>query len=337
MPKTMSTETDRAARDDAGAGREPSKGGRWIDAFLHALRAERGASPHTLDAYARDLRDYEAHLAERSRSFADATRDDVEGYLAALARAGRAPATRARRLSAVKQLHRFALEERWRPDDPAAAASGPKRPARLPHALSLAEVDALLAAADRIPAEAAPVEIDRRLRRRCLIALLYASGLRVSELVALPVAPARAVAAGAQRMIPIRGKGGRERMVPVSEPARAALADWLARRDAEPRRARSPWLFPSSGAEKRLTRERVFQILKELAAEAGLAPEKVAPHALRHAFATHLLENGADLRTIQTLLGHADIATTEIYTHVADGRLKRLVLEKHPLARPAAD
>lgn len=296
---------------------------RWIGPFLDALRAERGAADNTVAAYARDLGDLCAHLAARGRDPATATRADLEGWLAALDAQGLTPATRARRLSAARGLFRFAYQEGWRADDPAARLTGPRRARALPAALSIAEVDALFAAVETT------FSGETRLRARALMETAYATGLRVSELVGLPVAAAR----GDPRVLLVRGKGGRERLVPLTDPARAALADWLSARDAGLKGGRpSPWLFPSRAASGHLTRERFFQMIRELARAAGLDPAKVSPHALRHAFATHLLQNGADLRAIQELLGHADIATTEIYTHVLDARLKALVA-LHPLAR----
>jgi integrase/recombinase XerD len=244
-----------------------------------------------------------------------------------------AQATRALRLSAIRQLYRLAFLEDWRTDDPAALIRGPKRARRLPGNLSEAEVDRLLDATSTVARNEAEA-----LRNTCLMQLLYATGLRVSELVALPVAGIR----GDPRMILVRGKGGRERMVPLSPPAREALALWLARRDRDEAaalqagKARSAFLFPARGRKGHMTREAFFVLVKQLAAAAGLDPAGVSPHTLRHAFATHLLANGADLRVIQTLLGHASIATTEIYTHVLDARLRELVLEKHPLATDRA-
>lgn len=304
----------------------------WIARFLEAMQAERDAARNTLSAYARDLADYSAHLCRRQRDYATATRADIETYLEHLADRGLARATRARRLSAVRQLHRFAFLEGWRSDDPAALLKGPKKARALPPVLSEVDVDRLLAAVrfhGRSEAE--------RTRNTCLMELLYATGLRVSELVALPVAAVR----GDPRMILIRGKGGRERMVPLSVPARQALAAWLGHRDdveaagATKGRPSSPYLFPARGRRGHLSRETFFLIVKRLALEAGLDTAAVSPHTLRHAFATHLLAHGADLRVIQTLLGHASIATTEIYTHVLEDRLRALVLEKHPLARPS--
>ena len=302
----------------------------WIEPFLEALGAERGAATNTLAAYRRDLADFAAWLAARGRGAEVADRADIEGYLAAIDAAGRSAATRARRLSAIRQFYRFALSEGWRSDDPAARIAGPRPARKLPGTLSVGEVDRLLAAAgERSGSEAA------RLRLQCLMELLYATGLRVSELVSLPVAPAR----GNPRMLLVTGKGGRERIVPLSDPARRALAVWLVARDraeADHRRAGgrpSPWLFPSRGKRGHLTRIAFYNAVKSLAVVAGLDPIRISPHTLRHAFATHLLANGADLRSIQQLLGHADVSTTEIYTHVLDERLKALVLEKHPLAR----
>ena len=305
----------------------------WIDAFLEALAAERGAAANTLAAYRRDLGDFAAWLGRNGSGLGVARRAEIEAYLGGLEAAGLSPATRARRLSAIRQLFRFLLSEGWRADDPAARIAGPRPARRLPGTLSVAEVDRLLAAA-----RAGPGGEAKRARLACLVELLYATGLRVSELVSLPAASAR----GNPRMLLVSGKGGRERMVPLSAPAREALAAWLRLRDAEEaerrakgtRRARPlPWLFPSRGKGGHLTRVAFYQALKALAAQAGLEPERISPHTLRHAFATHLLANGADLRAIQQLLGHADISTTEIYTHVLDERLKALVLEKHPLAR----
>ena len=296
---------------------------RWIGPFLDALRAERGAADNTVAAYARDLGDLCGHLAARGRDVETAARADLEGWLAALDAQGLAATTRARKLSAARGLFRFAYEEGWRADDPAARLTGPRRARALPATLSVADVDKLFAALETTWTG------DARLRARALMEVAYATGLRVSELVGLPVAAAR----GDPRVLLVRGKGGRERLVPLTDPARAALAAWLSARDAAQTGARpSPWLFPSRGASGHLTRERFFQMVKELALAAGLNPAHVSPHALRHAFATHLLQNGADLRAIQELLGHADIATTEIYTHVLDARLKALVA-LHPLAQ----
>ncbi|MGI3209752.1 site-specific tyrosine recombinase XerD [Roseovarius tibetensis] len=306
--------------------------GHWISLFLEAQAAETGAADNTLMAYDRDLGDFESWLKTHGQEIATATRADVEAYLVDCDMQGLAKATRARRLSAIRQLYRFAFEERLRADNPAIDIKGPGRAHRLPQTLSEAEVDRLLKAAPRFGRSSAD-----RCRNVCLMALLYATGMRVSELVSLPVAAAR----GNPGMLLVRGKGGKERMVPLSPPARAALADWLvqreARQDLDRARGHAPssYLFPSTGKAGYLTRHRFYQLIKDLSVDAGVDPAKVTPHTLRHAFATHLLSNGADLRVIQTLLGHADIATTEIYTHVLDARLKALVEDHHPMATAA--
>ena len=300
-----------------------------IGAFLEALAAERGAAANTLAAYRRDLDDFVGWLAGRGLGTVDADRAAIEAWLEALAARGMSPATRARRLSAVRQFFRFAFTEGWRTDDPGAGISGPARGRTLPKTLTVEDVDRLLDGAVRTPG---PPE--RAARLRCLVELLYATGLRVSELVSLP----RAALRGDPRMVLVTGKGGRERMVPLSAAAREATADWCRHRDGAERAQvsrgakPSPWLFPSRGRSGHLTRVAIWQALKELAARSGVDPARLSPHTLRHAFATHLLANGADLRSIQALLGHADISTTEIYTHVLDERLRALVLEKHPLA-----
>lgn len=294
----------------------------WIALYLDAAAAEQGAARNTLLAYGRDLQDAMISLAKRG-GFKAADRAALEHYIAGLEAEGLAPATRARRLSSLKQLFRFAHEEGWRDDNPTLQITGPARVRKLPGTLSIAEVDALLEAAQthgRTDAD--------RLRNHCLMQILYATGLRVTELVSLPIAALR----GDPRMLLVLGKGGKERMVPLSPPARTAITTWLAHLDAQ-ETPKSPFAFPSRGKSGHLTRVRFFTLIKELATDANIDPARVTPHTLRHAFATHLLQNGADLRAIQTLLGHADIATTEIYTHILDERLRQLVLEKHPLAR----
>ncbi len=303
----------------------------WIDLFLEAQAAERGAALNSLLAYRRDLEAYAGHLGGRALAVDIATRADIERYLVACEAEGLAASTRARRLSAIRGLYRFAHEEGLRADDPAIRITGPHKPKSLPKTLSEAEVDALLDAAEDYGTS--PAE---RLRDICLMQLLYATGMRVTELVSLPASAAR----GDPRMLLVRGKGGKERLVPLSPPARAALAHWLAHRDAiaaEDRRHRgtppSPFLFPSHGRAGHLSRVWFHSRIKALAAFALLDPARVSPHVLRHAFATHLLSGGADLRAIQAMLGHADISTTEIYTHVLETRLRELVLTKHPLAR----
>lgn len=305
--------------------------GRWISAFLEAQAAELGAAQNTLLAYGRDLKDVSAWLTGRGRDFTDATRADVEAYLVHCDAQGFSRATRARRLSAIRQLYRFAFDEGWRDDNPAIQIRGPGRDKRLPKTLTTEEVDRLLTAARDHGRTAT-----ERSRNTCLVELLYATGMRVTELVSLPVSAVR----GDPRMLLIRGKGDKERMVPLSTPARAAMAEWLAIRDAEEEAARlkgrpaSRFLFPSRGKLGHLTRNRFYLLIKEIAVAGGVSPDKVTPHTLRHAFATHLLAGGADLRAIQTLLGHADLATTEIYTHVLDARLKELVEDHHPLMKP---
>ncbi|WP_170608185.1 site-specific tyrosine recombinase XerD [Ruegeria arenilitoris] len=302
----------------------------WISTFLEAQAAELGAATNTLLAYGRDLQDFSSWLDRHKSEFNLASRDQIEGYLIDCDAQGLSRSTLARRLSAIKQLYRFAFEEGWRETNPAIQIKGPGRQKRLPKTLDVAEVDRLLEAARRTGRSTSD-----KIRNTCLMELLYATGMRVTELVSLPVSSAR----GDPRMLLILGKGGKERMVPLSPPARDALAAWLILRDEAEDQAvakgvqRSRFLFPSRGKSGHLTRHRFFLLVKELAVEGGVSPEKVTPHTLRHAFATHLLANGADLRSIQTLLGHADVATTEIYTHVLDERLSKLVLEHHPLAK----
>lgn len=305
-------------------------GAGWIQPFLEAQAAEAGAAHNTLLAYGRDLQDAAGWLAASGKDFATAARSDLEAYLVHLDAQGMARATRARRLSSLKQLYRFAYEEGLRADNPALQIKGPGRDKKLPKTLSIEDVDRLLAAAGRH----GRTETER-LRNACLVQLVYATGMRVTELVSLPVASAR----GDPQILLIRGKGGKERMVPLSPPARTALTAWLAHRDAAEAAAEaetgappSRFLFPSRGKAGHLTRIRFFSLIKDIAVAAGISPGKVTPHTMRHAFATHLLAGGADLRSIQTLLGHADIATTEIYTHILDDRLKSLVLDHHPLA-----
>jgi len=304
---------------------------RWISTYLDAAAAEQGAATNTQLAYGRDLLDFAAYLAPKA-SFSSAQRDDIEGYLLQCQAQGLATSTRARRLSAIKQLFRFAVDEGWRADNPAIQIGGPGRPKRLPKTLGQDEVSRLLEAARHT----GRTQTDR-LRNTCLIEVLYATGMRVSELVSLPLSAAR----GDPRVVLVRGKGGKERMVPLSPPARQALAAWVAHVDAEnaAKAAQtgatpSRYLFASSGKLGHLTGHRFYGLIKDIAEAAGVPPAKVTPHTLRHAFATHLLANGADLRAIQTLLGHADVATTEIYTHVLEDRLRDLVLQHHPLSQP---
>jgi integrase/recombinase XerD len=301
---------------------------RHIEAFLEMLGIERGASANTIDAYRRDLASYCAHLSARDIDLLAAEAADISGWLTAASAAGLSAASRARGLSAVRQLYKFLLAEGHVAADPTHGHSGPRKQRPLPKTLSVAEVDKLLAIAARRTEMSDATEQVRRLRLYCLIEMLYATGMRVSELVSLP----RSVLAGDARMLTIRGKGGRERLVPLNTSARAALDRYLAATTGEGR-ITVKWLFPSKSAQGHLTRQRLAQDLKALAEEAGLDPERVSPHVLRHAFASHLLDRGADLRSVQQLLGHADISTTEIYTHVLEERLKKLVNEHHPLAK----
>jgi integrase/recombinase XerD len=302
---------------------------RLIALYLDMLAAERGAGKNTLAAYGRDLEDVAQFLAGTGRSVATAKTDDLRAYLADLSRRGLRVTTAARRLSAIKQLYRFLYAEGRRGDDPAAVLEGPKRERNLPKTLTLAEVDKLLNAAVNCDAKAAPAGRLRAARLACLLEILYATGLRVSELVALPMSAARKDA----RVIVVRGKGNKERLVPLGEAAKRSMVAYLDLLARSERDARSKWLFPSFGESGHLTRQHFARELKALAGAAGLRPAQVSPHVLRHAFASHLLHNGADLRVVQTLLGHADISTTQIYTHVLEERLKSLVRDLHPLAQ----
>ena len=307
--------------------------------FIDMLAAEQGAGANTLDAYRRDLTDFSDFLGHSGRDFGDqgfvlADTQALRDYLADLDARGFKSTSVARRLSAMRHLFRFLLNERIRSDDPAAILSGPKRGRGLPKVLSIADVDRLLVRAKELSAapEASPPQQLRALRLYCLLEVLYATGLRVSELVALPLSAARRDAS----MIVVRGKGNKERLVPLNQASRQAMADYLAASQAlKPtgkKSTASKWLFPSFGESGHLTRQHFARDLKELAAASGLAPRLVSPHVLRHAFASHLLHNGADLRIVQTLLGHTDISTTQIYTHVVEERLTSLVRDLHPLA-----
>jgi len=303
---------------------------RLVELFFDMLAAERGAGENTLAAYRNDLADLSAHLRAAGRSIAVASTDDLREFLTSLAERGFKASSLARRLSAVRQLYRFLYAEGKRGDDPAAVLEGPKRGRTLPKVLAIAEVDTLLAQA-RAGAENAEQPAAQRLRAArllCLLETVYATGLRVSELVALPASAARRD----QRMLVVRGKGGKERLVPLNQAARRAMAEYLALREGAARDAQSRWLFPSFGEQGHLTRQHFARELKALGAACGIGGDRLSPHVLRHAFASHLLHNGADLRVVQTLLGHADISTTQIYTHVLEDRLKSLVRDLHPLA-----
>ena len=301
-----------------------------IELFLDMLAAERGAGENTLAAYRNDLEDLSAHLRASRSTIANATTDSLRKFLASLAERGFKSSSLARRLSAVRQLYRFLYAEGKRGDDPAAVLEGPKHAHSLPKVLSIADVDALLktARANSDNTKQPPLQRLRAARLLCLLEVVYATGLRVSELVTLPAAAARRD----QRMLVVRGKGGKERLVPLNKQAKRAMAEYLELRGKADRDKESKWLFPSFGEQGHLTRQHFARELKALGAACGIQSSRLSPHVLRHAFASHLLHNGADLRVVQTLLGHADISTTQIYTHVLEERLKTLVRDLHPLA-----
>jgi integrase/recombinase XerD len=296
----------------------------WIDAFLEMMAVERAAARNTLTAYEKDLADAGGFLSGRDRDLADASAEDIEAYFQHLGERGASPATAARRRASVRGFYRFVLGEGWRKDDPSRRVDAPKQGRPLPKVLTRDEIDRIIAAATARDGAAG-------LRLGCMVELIYASGLRISELLALPLA---AVARQPAYLI-VKGKGGKERLAPLNDAARAAIGAYLPARKSFFAKGltESPWLFPSRGSGGRLTARRFAQMLDEAAAAAGVDRAKVSPHVLRHAFATHLLEGGADLRTLQTLLGHADIATTEIYTHVTSDRLTAVVQGGHPLSR----
>ncbi len=312
----------------AGGG-STTKDARALEMFLEMLLSERGAAAHTVTSYRRDIEQFQQSQNARGSDLAAADGAQVRAHLSELAERGMAPRTAARRLSALRQFYRFLQSEDLRPDDPCAAIEGPRLDRPLPRVLSEDQVAMLLAAAH---ARAGAGGLSPRaradaLRLAALAELLYATGLRVSELVGMPL---ENVVEGRKCLL-VRGKGGKERIVPVGEPAEAALDEYLPLRELHMSgNERSKWLFPSRGSH--LTRHRFAQILKILAIEANIPPEKVSPHVLRHAFASHLLANGADLRAVQKMLGHADISTTQIYTHILDERLKAVVRDHHPLA-----
>ena len=294
-----------------------------VESFLDMMSAERGAGANTLDAYRRDLVDYAGFLARKDTDVQSATRDNLKAYLSSLS--GIAPSSQARRLSALRQFYGFLYAETIRSDDPTVSIEAPKRNRPLPKFLSEEDIEVLIAAA-RLQAE----RTAEGKRLLCMVEMLYAAGLRVSELVALPLAAVR----NRDGFILVRGKGQKERLAPLNPSAREAIKSYLNVR-AEFVSGKNPdrFLFCSRGVEGHLTRRRCHQLLKELASKAGLDPSKLSPHVLRHAFATHLVEGGADLRSVQTLLGHADIATTQIYTHVARDRLASVVQNAHPLGK----
>ena len=304
-----------------------------IAAFLEMLAAEKGAAPNTVDAYRRDLEDFSGALAANGTSLPLASKADVSHYMAHLGAAGLKPASRARKLSSIRQLYKFLEAEGLVQANPAAGTASPGKSRRLPKTLSAAEVDRLLSTAEKATEGQSGRDLIRAVRHHCLLEMLYATGMRVSELVSLP----RTVLRGDPRILTIKGKGGRERLVPLNTAARRALDRFLSLgskpEDGIAPMAATKFLFASKSAEGHLTRQRFSQDLKETALAAGLDPERVSPHVLRHAFASHLLDRGADLRAVQTLLGHADISTTEIYTHVLEERLKRTVSDHHPLSK----
>jgi integrase/recombinase XerD len=309
-----------------------SRASRLVGLFLDMLAAERGAARNTLDAYRRDLEDYAVWLAAKGIAPAEAEPAAVRAYVAGLEAQGLKASSAARRLSAVRQFHKFLYVEGYAGADPTAAAIAPKRGRALPKVLSVEEVDRLLATARdeagraSSDPDASPTARLRSLRMHCLLELLYASGLRVSELVGLP----RAAARTRERFLVVKGKGGRERLVPLTDAARDAMRAYAAALEKSSKAA-SSWLFPADSEAGHLTRQAFARDLKAVAAAASLRTDKISPHVLRHAFASHLLQNGADLRVVQELLGHADIATTQIYTHVLDERLKGMVRDLHPL------
>jgi integrase/recombinase XerD len=305
-------------RESRAAPSEP-----LLETFLEMLLAERNAARNTREAYARDLTEFARFARRKGGELATAEAQLIRAYLASLTGAGMAPRTQARRLSALRQFYKYLVSEGRRADDPTATLDSPRLGRPLPKTLEEDEIEALIAAAGALPAGA------ERSRLVLLLELLYGAGLRVSELVSLPLAAMLRQA----KVLVLRGKGSKERMVPLGEPVAVALAAYLEHRPFFLVKDRpSPWLFPSRGAKGHLTRQRLAQLLKDLAPAAGLDPARLSPHVLRHAFATHLLDHGADLRSVQKMLGHADIATTQIYTHVSGERLARLVETSHPLA-----
>ncbi len=302
-----------------------------VEAFLDAIAAERGAARNTIESYRRDLDAYVAFLARAGKTPLEAADADIRALQADGAARGLSPATVARRLSAIKQFHKHLFVEGERADDPTLALEGPRRRRPLPKVLAVAEVEKLIdVAREGLDDPARPArERLAAARMACLIELLYASGLRVSELISLP----RSLSRSKAPLIPIRGKGDKDRLAPLSEPARAAIKRYRAlMEEVAPGLSASPWLFPSDSESGHLTRQAFARDLKTVAAAAGLSAARVSPHVLRHAFASHLLQNGADLRVVQDLLGHADISTTQIYTHVLDERAKAMVRDLHPLA-----
>ncbi len=314
-------------------------GATWdVDLFLEMLSAERGVARNTLAAYEQDLHQFAHFLKGRARCLTTAESEDIRAFMDALEARGLKASSRARRLSALRQFYKFLFAEGLRKDNPCRHIEAPKAVRPLPKILSIEEVDTLLEHAREAARAPRHKQSDaayaKAVRLHCLLELLYATGMRVSELVSL----SRQAANSQSRLLLITGKGGRERMVPLNSTAQAALErhlTTLVRTENRKKAPPSPWLFPSRGQSGHLTRQRFAQELKALAVACGLAPARVSPHVLRHAFASHLLERGADLRAVQQLLGHADISTTQIYTHVLQARLRDLVQNHHPLAQTA--
>jgi integrase/recombinase XerD len=304
---------------------------RLIEAFLDMLAAEQGAAKNTLDAYARDLMDYHRGLEKLGKTPLDAETGDIRSFLALLVKRGLKPASGARKLSALRQFHKFLAADGHRGSDPSLIVESPRRGRGLPKTLSVREVSQLLSVSkEGLDDDSRPApERLRALRTACLIELLYATGLRVTELVGLPLLAAQTK----EPFIHIRGKGGRERIVPLTPEARRSIAAFRAYLDqTHPGQSASPWLFPADSNSGHITRQAFARDLKACAAAAGIGSARISPHVLRHAFASHLLHNGADLRVVQELLGHADISTTQIYTHVLSERLKEMVRDLHPLS-----
>lgn len=304
-----------------------------IEAFLEMLSAERGAAINTIEAYRRDLEDFSASIAQGGKSVTEVIPDDIRQYLGELSNQGLAASTTARKLSAVRQFFKFLYAEGVRKDNPATVIDRPRLSRPLPKTLSVDDVEHLLEHSRIQIAKASPTKKLNALRLNCLVEIIYATGLRVSELVGLPVS----AATSDERFLFVRGKGGRERLVPLSEPAKQSMVDYLRELNVKlkGRASDQPWLFPSRGVSGHLTRQRFGQELKELGLLAGIEPRQLSPHVMRHAFASHLVAFGADLRSVQQMLGHADISTTQIYTHVLDERLKQLVHDHHPLSSQA--
>ena len=302
-----------------------------VEAFLEMMSAERGAAANTLASYERDLKDYAQQLSKRNARFSSAQTKDVESHLTNLARQGLAASSQARHLSAIRQFHKFLFAEGIRTDDPCSTIDSPKQGRPLPKTISMEDVDTLigLAESETVNAKGTAAKKIRAARLYALIEMLYATGLRVSELVSLPASAAN----NSGRFITIVGKGNKERIVPLSEKSKDAISNYLSLKKAQNREETGKYLFPASSDSGHYTRQAFARELKDLARRAGLDQAKISPHIMRHAFASHLLQNGADLRSVQQLLGHSDISTTQIYTHVLDERLKQLVTDHHPLSK----